>query len=70
MVPRENVNFRRRMETLAFAANRIHPALSLVAVLHHHGFHTNGERTVKGVISPDSAIGPGFSSSRAKTVAA
>jgi hypothetical protein len=57
MVPRENVNVRKRKEALAFAGNRIHPALSLVAVLHHHSSYTNSERTVKGVLSPDSAIG-------------
>jgi len=57
MVPRENVNVRRRKEALAFAGNRIHPAMSLVAVLHHHSSYTNGERIVKEVLSLDSAIG-------------
>jgi len=58
MIPRENVNVRRRKEALAFAGNRIHRALSLAAVLHHHSSYTNGERIVETVLSPDSAIGP------------
>jgi hypothetical protein len=70
MVPRENVNVRRRKETLAFAGNRIHPVLSLVAVLHRHSSYTNGEGIVKEVLSPDSARGRRLSSSTAKTVAA
>jgi hypothetical protein len=51
------VNVCRRKGALTFAGNRIYPALSLVAVLQHHNSHTNGERIVKGVFSPDSAIG-------------
>jgi hypothetical protein len=70
MVHRENINVRRRMEALAFAGNRIHPTLSLVAMLHHHSSYITGERIVKGFPSPDSAIGRWPSSSTAKTVAA
>jgi hypothetical protein len=70
MVPKESVNVRRRKEALAFSGNRIHPSLSLVVVLHHHSSYTHGERIVKGVLLPDSAIGLWLSSSRAKRVAA
>jgi hypothetical protein len=70
MVHRKNVNVRRRKEALAFAGNRIHSTLSLVAMLHHHSSYTNSERIVKEFPSPDSAIGRWLSSSTAKMVVA
>lgn len=57
MVPRVDVNFRRRKEALEFAENRIHPELTLVEMLHHPSSYTNGEKVVKGVLSQDNAIG-------------